>query len=194
MAKETAEEKLLKMMQKSAASVAVKPQAVAPVKNKFKLSFSISALNVLLFFGIVACLLGLGFEMQSGVALLHQASDIPPVSATSGASSDVSLLSIQGVDHYLQKVNERNIFKPYVAKVAKNAAVQGLVQLMSKYKLVGIAWLDLPETASIMIEDTQKKTTFFLKQGEKLEGVTVKTIYTDRAVFSHENEETTIKL
>ncbi len=69
-----------------------------------------------------------------------------------------------------------------------------MAQLMSKYKLVGIAWLDLPETASIMIEDTQKKETFFLKQGEQLEGVTVKTIYTDRAVFSHENEETTIKL
>ena len=66
--------------------------------------------------------------------------------------------------------------------------------MMSKYKLVGIAWLDLPETASIMIEDTHKKETFFLKQGEQLEGVTVKTIYTDRAVFSHENEETTIKL
>ena len=65
---------------------------------------------------------------------------------------------------------------------------------MSKYKLVGIAWLDLPETASVMIEDTQKNETFFLKQGEQLEGVTVKTIYTDRAVFSHENEETTIKL
>jgi hypothetical protein len=65
---------------------------------------------------------------------------------------------------------------------------------MSRYKLVGIAWLDLPETACIMIEDTRKNETLFLKQGEQLEGVTVKTIYTDRAVFSHENEETTIKL
>jgi len=45
-----------------------------------------------------------------------------------------------------------------------------------------------------MIEDTQKNETYFLRQGEQLEGVTVKTIYTDRAVFSHENEEMTIKL
>jgi hypothetical protein len=94
----------------------------------------------------------------------------------------------------LRQINERDIFKPYVPKIARKAAIQGLVQLMSRYKLVGIAWLDLPETACIMIEDTRKNETLFLKQGEQLEGVTVKTIYTDRAVFSHENEETTIKL
>ena len=76
----------------------------------------------------------------------------------------------------------------------KRRPVQGLVEQMAKYKLVGISWLDLPETASVMIEDMQKNKTFFLKQGEQLEGVTVKAIYTDRAVFSHENEETTIKL
>ena len=57
-----------------------------------------------------------------------------------------------------------------------------------------MAWLDLPESASIMIEDSQTKTTYFLKTGEKLEDVTIKTIYTDRVVFSYENEETTIKL
>jgi hypothetical protein len=65
---------------------------------------------------------------------------------------------------------------------------------MSGYKLVGIAWLDLPETASVMINDTKKNKILFLKKGEQLEGITVKTIYTDRAVFSRDNEETTIKL
>jgi len=65
---------------------------------------------------------------------------------------------------------------------------------MSKYKIVGIAWLDLPETASVMILDIQKKKILFLKKGEHFEGITVKTIYTDRAVFSDGSEETTIKL
>jgi len=45
-----------------------------------------------------------------------------------------------------------------------------------------------------MIEDIQKKKTFFWRKAEQLEGVTVKTIYTDRAVFSNENEETQIQL
>jgi len=133
--------------------------------------------------------------MRSGFSMLHQVVEFPAESKTGVSLSDIALPSLQSADYYLQKINERNIFKPYVPKTVKKAAVPGgLVQLMSKYKLVGIAWLDLPETASIMIEDTQKKETYFLKQGEQLEGVTVKTIYTDRAVFSHENEETTIKL
>jgi hypothetical protein len=194
MPKESAEEKLLKMMQKSTPSVGAKLAAPASPKKKIKFSFSVGTLNTLLFLGIIACIIALVFEMRSGFALLHQAVEFPAESKTGPALSDIALPSTPSVDYYLQKINERNIFKPYVPKVAKKAAIQGLVQLMSRYKLVGIAWLDLPETASIMIEDTRKKQTFFLKQGEQLEGVTVKTIYTDRAVFSHENEETTIKL
>jgi len=194
MAKESAEEKLLKMMQKTAPSVAAKSVMPAPAKKKFKFAFSIGALNIILFLGILGCVVALGFEMNSGYSLLHQSVEFPVESKAGNPLTDIALPSTQSADYYLQKINERNIFKPYVAKTAQKAAVQGIEQLMSKYKLVGISWLDLPETASVMIEDTQKNETFFLKQGEQLEGVTVKTIYTDRAVFSHENEETTIKL
>jgi len=52
----------------------------------------------------------------------------------------------------------------------------------------------LPETASIMLNDTKKNKIIFLKVGEQLEGITVKTIFMDRAVFSYEDEQTTIKL
>ena len=194
MSKESPEEKLLKMMQKTGPSVTAKSSSPAPLKKKFKFTFSISALNTLLFLGILACVAALVFEMRCGYSLLGQAVQFPLDSRGESALSDITLPSTPSVDYYLQKINERNIFKPYVPKISKKAAVQGLVQRMSKYKLVGIAWLDLPETATIMIEDIQKNKTFFLKQGEQLEGVTVKIIYTDRAVFSHENEETTIKL
>ncbi len=192
MAKESAEEKLLKMMQKSSPSAAAKPPA-SP-KKKFQFTFSVGLLNTLLFFGIIACIIALALEMHNGFSLLGQPVEFTLGSKTGPSLSDVALPSLQSADYYLKQINERNIFKPYVAKTAVKAAAQGLVQQMAKYKLVGISWLDLPETASIMIEDIQKKTTFFLKQGEQLEGVTVKTIYTDRAVFSHENEEITIKL
>ncbi len=193
MAKESAEEKLMKMMQKTAPSVAAKASAPAAPSKPFKLTFTVGTLNAILFLAIIVCILALVLEMHSGFALLNQAVEFPSGSKTS-VSSDVALPSTQSADYYLQQVNDWNIFKPYVPKSAAKVATQGLAQLMSKYKLVGIAWLDLPETASVMIEDTQKNKTFFLKQGEQLEGVTVKTIYTDRAVFSHENEETTIKL
>ena len=193
MSKESAEEKLLKMMQKTA-PVAVKSSVSTPAKKKFSFTFTISTLNAILFLGIFGCMIVLGYEMRSGFSLLSQSFGFPSGSKTDVSLSDIALPSSQSADYYLQKINERNIFKPYVAKVAPKKAIQGLAQLMAKFKLVGISWLDLPETASIMIEDTQKNETYFLRQGEQLEGVTVKTIYTDRAVFSHENEEMTIKL
>jgi len=194
MARESAEEKLLKMMQKTSPSVAGKSSAGASPKKKFKFSFSIGIVNTVLFLGIIACLIYLVLEMRSGFSLISQAVEFPSESKTGSTLSDIALPSAQNADYYLQQINERDIFKPYVPKTVAKAAAQGLVQEMSRFKLVGIAWLDLPETASVMIEDTQKNETYFLKQGEQLEGVTVKTIYTDRAVFSHENEETTIKL
>ena len=194
MAQESAEEKLLKMMQKKAPSVPIKTTFVRPAKNKLKLSFTIGTLNTLLFPGIVACLIALVLEMRSGFKLLAQQLDFSSESQNAVSLSEMVLPSPQSVDYYLHDINERDIFKPYAPKPVSKPAAQGLVQKLSKYRLVGIAWLDMPETASIMIEDIQKKETFFLRKGEQLEGVTVKTIYTDRAVFSHENEETTIKL
>ena len=65
---------------------------------------------------------------------------------------------------------------------------------MSKFKMVGIAWLDVPESATVMLEDTATHMTHFLKEGDKVEDVIVKIIYTDRVVFSRANEEITIKL
>jgi len=194
MPNESAEEKLLKMMKRSASSVAVKPSQPAALKNKFKFSFNINVLNIFLFIGIVICALGLVLELCSGSSLLKSPVRFPREAKTDASISGASLPSVPSADYYLQKINERNIFKPYVAKVSKSAAAEGLSQQMSKYKLVGIAWLDLPESASVMVKDSLKNKIFFLKAGEELDGITVKTIYTDRAVFSRDNEETTIKL
>ncbi len=192
MAKETAEQKLMKMMQKKTPSVAVSPVA----KKKLKFSFSIATLNRLLFLGILACIAGLVMELRSGSALLNQDVDFSNSVQVAQSVAKIAIPSGKTADFYLAQVNSRNIFKPYEAAVTGKVSIekQGLAKRLSKYKLVGIAWLDLPETASVMIEEPTTKATYFLKQGEQLEGVTVKTIYTDRAVFSYENEETTIKL
>jgi hypothetical protein len=189
MAKETAEEKLLKMMKKSSPAT-----ASTAAKKKFKFAPGVDDLNKVLFVGIIVCAVILVFEMQSGISLLHQPVSFPePVNSAS--ESDISLPATPSADYYLRPVSQRDIFKPYVPPAAKKiSTINGITQLMAKYKLVGISWLDLPETACVMIEDIKKHETYFLKQGEQLDGVTVKTIYTDRAVFSHENEETTIKL
>ena len=152
-------------------------------------------LNQLLFIGIMVCAVALVLEARSGVALINQSVDFSAQAKGPVKASEVTFPIAKDARYYLDQVNGRNIFKPYDAQAVKTASGSvTLANRLSKYKLVGVAWLDLPETASVMIEDTQTKQTYFLKQGEQLEGVTVKTIYTDRAVFSYEHEETTIKL
>ncbi len=198
MAKESAEEKLLKMMQKSGVPVAVKnasPVAAGgKTAKKMEFNFTIGHLNQILFIGIFACILGLVYEMRGGMQLINTNVDLEGDLKLPRSVTDIALPTNNDVKFYTDKINTRNIFRPYEAPTTKAAVKFNLAKRLSKFKLVGVAWLDLPETASIMIEDTVKKETFFLKQGEQLEGVTVKTIYTDRVVFGDENEETTIKL
>ncbi len=197
MAKETAEEKLLKMLQKTGSPVGESGSATLPkaAKKKFALSISIQTINQMLIVGIIVCVGVVLYQMREGIALLNQSVDVSDDEQVV-ATSDVELPSPANVSTYLNKVTARNIFKPYdmQSKDQSTPAKKSLVNKMSKYKLVGVSWLDLPETASVMIEDTTTKQTYFLKQDEQIEGVTVKTIYTDRVVFGDENEETTIKL
>ncbi|MDE2028035.1 MAG: hypothetical protein KGJ11_05810, partial [Candidatus Omnitrophica bacterium] len=151
------------MMQKSSSAGA---KSSAAPKKKLGFAFSITALNSLLFLGIVACLIALGLEIRSGFSLLNQPVVFPSESRPESSLSEIALPSVPSVDYYLQQVNERNIFNPYVPKSKHAAAAQGLSQQMSRYKLVGIAWLDLPETATAMLEDTTNNKTYFLKQGQ----------------------------
>src|SRR5207248_2690066 len=106
------------MMQKSPSSA----PPPAPLKKKFKLTFSVSALNTFLFLGILACLIALGLEMRSGFSLLHQDVEFPREPKTGASLPDTALPSTPSVDYYLQKINERNIFKPYVPKTAAKKA------------------------------------------------------------------------
>lgn len=193
MAKETAEEKLLKMLQKSGAPVAA-AAVKAPAKKKASFALSIQTVNQLLLVGIVVAVVALVLQMRNGVALLNKDVDLTS-DIQSSSIAEIALPSTNSVSFYLDKISARNIFKPFDAQVTTaSSAPVGIAAKVAKYKLVGVAWLDLPETASAMIEDTATKQTYFLKQGEQIEGVTVKTIYTDRVVLGDENEETTIKL
>lgn len=194
MAKETAEQKLLKMMQKfSSGDTPVANKTSSAPKLVF--AFSMQTLNQILMIGIVVCIASLIYEMRSGFSLLNKEVDFSGDIKAPRNVSDMALPSSKNIKYYLDKISARNIFRPFDAQVNKAApGQQNLAKRLAKYKLVGVAWLDLPQSASIMIEDTGSKSTYFLKQGEQLEGVTVKTIYTDRAVFSYENEETIIKL
>ncbi|MBI3602295.1 MAG: hypothetical protein HY209_05320 [Candidatus Omnitrophica bacterium] len=192
MSKETVEEKW-KVLQKSAATpVSLKQESSA---HKFFSFFSIAELNRILWIATAVCAVILIVELYWGFFLLNKKMDFSEEVKTSSHQQETNLPQVKDVKYYIDSLGNRNIFKPYDIELGKAAVGEpNLARLLSKYKLVGVAWLDLPESASIMVEDTRTKATHFLKTGEQLEGVTVKTIYTDRVVFSYENEEITIKL
>ena len=66
-----------------------------------------------------------------------------------------------------------------------------VAQETKNLRLVGISWLDTVETASVMIEDTEKEVTYFLKEGEKIgnSDIVIKTIYAESTKLGYEDEE-----
>ncbi len=200
--KETAEQKLLKIIEASKKAQAVPkgdaPSRPSPQASRRQFAFNVRQFNVVLIVCMVASALFFAYEIKSGVSLTAEDVDF---SVDNSASKDVAnqfVPQMKSVGYYLDKIKSRNIFQPYEAKPeVKEAVTTNLMALekkMSKFKIVGIAWLDVPESATVMLEDTATHMTHFLKQGDKVEDVIVKIIYTDRVVFSRANEEITIKL
>jgi hypothetical protein len=194
MAKETAEQKLLKIIEGSSAGASKK--AVVSRKKAKGDGISIKQVNQILVVGIVLCLGMLIYEINSGITLLNSQFKTDDLGASSRRTAEFSVPQVQSLAYYADAMSARNIFKPYDQEqgMASEPEVVTLEQRMSRYRVVGVAWLDLPESASLMVEDIETRKTYFLREGEKIDDVTVTTIYTDRAVFSYENEEIVIKL
>jgi len=193
MAKTSAEEKMLKILEKT--QTASKPR-VSKAVNKKTFNIGLKQINPLLIL-VVICSIGyLVYQIQQGMQLLETEVVVEPNNHFSSSDVVLSIPRAKSVEFYLSQLDQRNIFVPYEEKVAGEAVASsdGLAVRMAKYKLVGVAWLDLPESASIMLEDSESGLTHFLREGEKIEDVTVKTIYVDRVVFSYENEEIVFKL
>lgn len=115
-------------------------------------------------------------------------------------SSDQLLPIIPELQKYISVFSFRNIFHPYEKKevVEKKGDLPRLPQQLSEktksLKLVGISWLDTPESASAMVENTGNGITYFLYSGEKVNGVTVKTIYADSVLLELNGDQMELKL
>jgi hypothetical protein len=110
--------------------------------------------------------------------------------------------SIPDLQKYVSAMSFRNIFNPFektaeslVAGQAEGSAVvQRIVQKVETLRLVGISWLDTPESASAMVENTSSGVTYFLRSGEQVNGVTVEAIYADSIVLEFDGERMELKL
>ncbi len=197
--KETAEQKLLKMIESSAeGKESVKTQQkVVHKQNTLQL---VRLINKVLLVGIV---LAAGFfvnEINNGMAFLNQ-----PVSFMSTSTSVTHPLNVtnqipvnQSLSTYLALMQTRNLFQPYTKPEGSNVVEAApsdrkIVQKTAGLKLVGVSWSNSVSSASVMLEDTQNNVTHFLQKGEKIGDIEVKTIYADSVKLGYENEEITIR-
>ena len=197
---ETAEQKLLKMIEASTGPEAVALKADQKVVNKQNALVFIKSINQFLIAGVFVAILFFANELRSGIATLNKNFQFSIQQKMSKQNLSVANLvpTVQSLAFYLSPVSQRNIFQPIdtdKTKVATQSTDSNshIFQKTQHLRLVGISWLNNVDSASAMIEDTEKKTTYFLKKGDKIDDVIIKTIYADSAILGYENEEMTIK-
>ena len=100
------------------------------------------------------------------------------------------------VSYYLEKVQQRDIFKIGAAPPPQQKAggpkepTPKIVEATQNLKLVGISWSKNPDA---MIEDTAALRTFFVKRGQTIGRVKIEAIFKDKVVLSYEGEETELR-
>ena len=196
--KETAEQKLLKMIEASSGGPASVDVNKAARKQTF-IQFVRTVNRVLMVLFVIAVLLVLN-ELVSGQNFLSKSQDIQidKKMTKSVMNESNTIPSISGVEYYTAETKKRNIFQPFKEGDSKSVVeVSGENQRMAdqvqNLRLVGISWFETVDSASVMIEDVDKKTTYFLMKGDKMGDIYVKTIYADSVKLGHDNEEIIIR-
>lgn len=229
--KETAEQKLLRMIEDSGGSPTASDGQVAMAQNPaqeiaaavkgtgvsvppvFSIlsdklqslstmflgkSFGLKQLNMTLVVFIVVALLALGFFYKSENQNMEHAIDFSKNIKASDAVDTVGVLpQYKPLASFLEVVLTRNIFRPYEKKVEGLEDVAPGMQLIAakvkSFKLVGISWLDTPDSASVMVENAEG-VTLFLKENDTVSGVLIKKIFADRVIFAYQDQEMEVRL
>jgi hypothetical protein len=195
--KPTAEQKLLQMIEATQGGAAVVGKSSQKVAQKQNVLTLLKTLNTLLVLGVIGTLVFLFNEIADGAKLASQKIDIKAPKEAIERASDAQP-EVASLSNYMDVMKRRNIFMPYEEKttavaVSPDQSTSRIHQKAAKLHLVGISWLDSADTASVMIEDTEKQETYFLQKGEKMGDIVIKTIYADSALLGYENEEMIIK-
>ncbi len=162
------------------------------------MNFGLKEVNKLLALGVLAVVFLFTINMATGLKSLRSKIDFNLEAAVSQNTNGL-LMKAQDLTKYLMSIQRRNIFQPYEAKepsdqMTISLGAQQISVAAKNLKLVGISWFDTPDSASAMIEDTISGVTHFLKMGDKINEVTVKSIYADRVILMFEGEEMTLRL
>jgi hypothetical protein len=196
--KETAEQKLLKMIESSGG------KSPSPVQNKTSAKQSvigfIKAANKVLVIVVFVAFVFVVNEVFKGKQLLSKSDNIAADRNSTKVSSGSapSMPVVPNVEYYLAMSKKRNIFLPYEPSSVKNVVEVSsgntrIAQMTQNLRLVGVSWFDTVESASVMIEDVDKKETYFLMRGDKIGDINIKNIYADSVKLGYDNEEIIIR-
>ncbi len=87
---------------------------------------------------------------------------------------------------YVEEVKRRDIFHPISEKVKTSVTKSTLQEMAKDLSLAGIYQGVYPEA---MIEDKAAKKTYFLKEGDEIKGLKVKSILKDRIILRYGEED-----
>ena len=170
--------------------------------------FNLRLLNRVLVGVLILVVIGIAFEMNNTRIIptfltADAVEPSPAVANEAGVKKD--LATLKPLLDYLKEVDARDIFNPAPAPRPKKPepkaiplqplkplpppqsnAMQVLQEKIKTLKLVGISWGEDPVA---MIEDTTKKETNFLKAGQSINEIQVKTILRDKVVLSYKDAE-----
>ena len=157
--------------------------------DKPNVAFGLKEVNRILTIGIVIIFAYALINFLKGMTY-SQKEFVWEVESTIAGKAELMVPQFKGVREYLEIVSFRNIFQPWEEKVLvdEEIAVVKQIKLIEEktqdLKLVGVSWLDTPESASALIENTSSGITYFLKKGEKVNNVVVKAIYADTVILA----------
>jgi len=170
-------------------------------------AFGLREVNKLLALGLAVLLIFFITDISKGMRQLKQETSLSfhqdPESLPEVIENINSLLpTFKDIKDYIQVVDRRNIFQPYERKMVKDETaieeeelgIRHVSQQTKDLKLVGISWLDTPESASALVENTVSGVTYFLKRGERINDVEIKTIYAESIVVFYKGEEMEMRL
>lgn len=87
---------------------------------------------------------------------------------------------------YIAEVAKRDIFHPVGTNLKVETGKSTLKELTKDFSLAGIYQGEYPEA---MIEDKNAKKTYFLKAGDEIKGIKVKSILKDGVILQYGEEE-----
>lgn len=153
--KETAEQKLLKMIEVSSGDGLSAGKSHQKTVKKQDAVALLKVFNIFLILGVLISFGLLANEVKAGLDLANQSVEINTSSSGVDRGRDTPLDPlVQNVGFYLSATSVRNLFVPYQEVVVKATVRQSedmaIVRKTKNFKLVGISWFDHAAATSLI--------------------------------------------